>query len=270
MHRQYSSQKPTTTLLQVVTLFLLSLLLSGCTVFGPLPDQMEQTLVKGSQQNREVLIILLPGMLSDANHMQREGVPEAIHRGWSEPDILMADLTLNFYRKGKVAKRLHDDVVLPARQQGYSEIWLAGGSMGGMGALMYEWEHPEELDGLILISPYLGSSSVTDTIREAGGLRSWDSGERSTVMHSDNYDRLVWQMAQGWIGDREKLQRVWLMCGSKDRLFPEVQMLGDILNNDRYFPAPGDHSWKYWIPNMEIVFRAMADSRKPALTEYKP
>ena len=244
-----------------LTLLLVATLLSACSVFGPVPDRMGRQLVEGRQQNSEVLIIVLPGMLSDAQDMMKRGVPDAIHRAWPEPDILMADLTVNFYRKGLAPKRLHDEIVAPARQQGYSEIWLAGGSMGGMGTLMYEWQHPGELDGLVLISPYMGGSDVTGAIRQAGGLKLWDSGEYSTVMQSDNYDRLVWQMAQGWIGDEAKLQRVWLMCGDKDRLYPDVQMLGAILPEDRYFPGPGDHSWDYWIPNIEKVFRALAESR---------
>ena len=230
---------------------------------------MGRQLVKGSQEYSQVLIILLPGIFSDAQHMQSEGVPEAIHRGWPEPDILMADLTLKFYRKGLASKRLHDEIVLPYRQQGYSEIWLAGGSMGGIGALMYEWHHPGEMDGLVLISPYMGGSEVTGNIRVAGGLQAWDSGKHAKVMQKDNYDRLVWQMAQGWIGDEEKLQRVWLMCGDEDSLYPDVQMLGAILPEDRYFPGPGDHSWDYWIPNMETLFRSVAESRQSRLTKLK-
>jgi hypothetical protein len=91
---------------------------------------MERQLVEGSQQDKDVLIILLPGIFSDAQDMLNRGVHNAIHRGWPAPDILMADLTMNFYRKGLATKRLHDEIVAPARQQGYSEIWLAGGSMG--------------------------------------------------------------------------------------------------------------------------------------------
>lgn len=248
-----------------LVLFLVTALLSACSVFGPVPDRMERLLVEGSQQTSEVLIILLPGILSDSQDMLKRGVPEAIHRGWPEPDILMADLTMNFYRNGLAVKRLHDEIVTPARQQGYSEVWLAGGSMGGLGTLMYEWHHPGALDGLVLISPYLGSDEVSDTIREAGGLKLWNSGEQTMVMESDNYDRLIWQMAQGWIGDEAKLRRVWLMCGDEDRLYPNAQLLGAILPQEHYFPGPGDHSWDYWIPNMEIFFRAVAESRQAKL-----
>ncbi|ODB92365.1 hypothetical protein A3194_08225 [Candidatus Thiodiazotropha endoloripes] len=248
-------------------MFLISILLSACSIFGPVPDRMGQELVAGSQQKREILIIVLPGIFSDAEDMRKRGVPEAIHRGWPEPDILMADLTIKYYRKGLATKHLHDEIVAPARQQGYSEIWLAGGSMGGMGTLMYEWQHPGTLDGLVLISPYMGGGDVTDSIRQSGGLRSWDSGERNEVMVSDNYDRLIWQMAQDWIGDESKLQRVWLMCGEGDRLYPDVELLGAILPEDRYFPAPGDHSWDYWIPNIETVFRAVSESRQTNISK---
>jgi pimeloyl-ACP methyl ester carboxylesterase len=226
---------------------------------------MGRELVEGSQSNREILVILLPGTLSDAKDMIKRGVPEAIHRGWPEPDILMADLTLNYYRKGLAAKRLHDEIVVWAKQQGYSEIWLSGGSMGGMGTLIYEWEHPGNMEGLILISPYMGDDDVTDTIREAGDLKSWDAGERTATMDGDNFDRLVWQMAQDWIGDEAKLQRVWLMCGDEDSLYPDVEMLGAILPQEQFFPGSGDHSWDYWIPNIEVIFRAVAESRRSKL-----
>jgi hypothetical protein len=250
-------------------LYLVATLLSACSVLGPLPDQMGRRLVEGSQENGDVLIVVLPGIFSDSQDMQERGVPGAIHRGWPEPDILMVDLTINFYRKSQAVQRLHDEIIAPARQQGYSEIWLAGGSMGGIGALMYEWHHPGEVDGLVLISPYLGGDDVTESIRQAGGLNRWDSGEHSAVMESDNYDRLVWQMVQDWIGDRGKLQRVWLMCGDQDSLFPDAQMLGAILPENRYFPGHGGHSWDYWIPNMESVFRAVAESRQASLSKQK-
>lgn len=254
---------------RLLTLVLATILLSACSLFAPVPDRMGRQMVEGSQKSNEVLIILLPGIFSNAQHMISEGVPEAIHRGWPEPDILMADLTINFYRKGLASKRLHDEIVVPYRQQGYAEIWLAGGSMGGLGTLMYEWQHPGEMDGLVLISPYMGRSGVTDDIRQAGGLQSWDAGEHTAVMQEDNYERLIWQMAQGWIGDKTKLDRVWLMCGDEDSLYPDVQLLGAILPETRYFPGPGDHSWDYWIPNMEVLFRAVAESRQTRVTNLK-
>jgi S-formylglutathione hydrolase FrmB len=88
-------------------------------------------------------------------------------------------------------------------------------------------------------------------------------------MESGNYDRLIWKMAQDWIGDETKLNRVWLMCGDEDSLYPNAQLLGAILPQDRYYPGVGDHSWSYWIPNMEIVFRAVADSRQTKLSKQK-
>ncbi len=255
---------------RLLTLLLTTTLLSACSIFGPVPDQMGRNLVEGIQQNKDVVIIVLPGMLSDSADMLKRGVADAIHRAWPEPDILMVDLTFNYYRKGLVAERLQSEILTSVRQQGYSEIWLSGGSMGGMGTLIYEWHHPGELDGLVLISPYMGGGDVTDAIREAGGLKLWNSGPRSTALNSDNVDRLVWQMAQGWIGDEDKLQRIWLMCGDEDGLYPDVQMLGAILPEDQYFPGHGGHSWDYWIPNIEKTFRAVAKSRKKRLQNNYP
>src|SRR5207249_3519902 len=125
------------------------------------------------------------------------------------PDVVLVGATFNYYRTGLLVPRLHEQVIQPARAQGYKEIWLIGGSMGGMGVLLYEYQHPGELTGLILMSPYLGSDSLLDEIRKTG-LAAWDPGPLPPEMNQDAYQRQVWKMIKSWRGHPEVARRVWL------------------------------------------------------------
>src|SRR5690625_6784033 len=58
-------------------------------------------------------------------------------------DMLAADAHFGYYRERTFVQRLHEDIILPARQQGYQHIWLLGLSMGGFGAVLYCNEHPQ-------------------------------------------------------------------------------------------------------------------------------
>jgi len=90
--------------------------------------------------------------------------------------VLLTSATFAYYRDGKLVPRLHEEIVEPALRGGYRRIWLAGASLGGMGALLYEREYPGELTGLVLFAPFLGGKELLDEIRAAGGPRKWDPG----------------------------------------------------------------------------------------------
>lgn len=235
-------------------------LLAGCLLLGPPTDPLETLQIPGREPGR-VLVVVLPGFADDAQGLREHGVADAIHRGWPEPDLLLTSATFAYYRSGQLVSRLERDVMAPARAQGYREIWLAGGSMGGMGVLLYEWAHPGEVAGLVLMSPFLGNDALLDEIR-ATGLAQWQPGPLAPQMDGDNYDRHVWQMLQGWRARPALARRAWLACGTDDRLYPDVQLLAPLVPGDQYFASPGGHSWEYWVPAIENVFRRIAAKRR--------
>ena len=65
--------------------------------------------------------------------------------------MVVADAHVGYFRNRSFEDRLRADVMVPARARGYESIWLAGISLGGLGALLYADEHPEEVAGLLLI-----------------------------------------------------------------------------------------------------------------------
>ena len=55
-------------------------------------------------------------------------------------------------------------------EAGYENIWLLGISMGGLGTLLYASEYPEQVDGVVLLAPFLGDRSAIETIVATGPL----------------------------------------------------------------------------------------------------
>jgi pimeloyl-ACP methyl ester carboxylesterase len=242
-----------------VLALLAALALAGCNILGSPKDPIHTVAVPGTEPGR-ALVVVLTGFADDAYDLQERGVADAIHRGWPAVDVLLVSATFPYYRTGQLVPQLEKHVMGPARARGYREIWLAGGSMGGMGALLYEWTHPGEVTGLVLVSPFLGDS-VLDEIR-AVGLAKWEAGELAPQMDGDNYERHVWNMIKGWRARPQLARRVWLACGTDDRLFGDVQVLAPEVPREQYLTRPGGHTWAYWIPAIEDMFRRVAASRR--------
>lgn len=234
--------------------------LSGCTVLAPPREVIPSITVAGSDPGK-ALVAVLPGMATSAEDLRDEGIAAAIQRGWPQADVLLVDATFQYYRQGVLVPRLHR-LIGQARASGYREIWLAGGSMGGLGVLLYEWAHPGEMAGLVLISPFLGDD-VPAQVRQ-GGLAQWQPGPLAPQMDGDNFEQHVWVMIQGWRAHPELARRVWLVCGTEDRLFQDVQTLAPEITPGQYIASPGGHDWAYWVPAAEDTFRRIAEQRRLA------
>src|SRR3546814_2428360 len=102
--------------------------------------------------------------------MQKHDIAAAVHQRWAEADVLLTSATFAYYKERNIVERLQQDIIAPARAQGYQHIWLAGASIGGMGVLFYEHEHPGELDGLVLLAPWLGDSRSEEHTSELQSL----------------------------------------------------------------------------------------------------
>jgi len=168
--------------------------------------------------------------------------------------VLLADATFAYYNKGNLIERLHGEIVSPAQRAGYRKIWLAGASLGGMGALLYEQQHPGEVTGIVLFAPFVGDRKLLQEISDAGGPRAWNPGELPAEVNSDNYQRQVWKMVKGWAEEPQRARRVWLACGVEDRLLAGARLMATALPQDRFIELPGGHTWAAWINGGKTVF----------------
>ena len=237
--------------------------LAGCVVIGDSQVPIGTMEVAAPRPSAErTLVIVLPGFGVDAAEMMGHGIAAAIQDAWPEVDVVLTSATFAYYRDGRLIERLHNEVVEPALNKGYRRIWLAGASMGGMGALLYERERPDSLAGIVLFAPFLGSNSLLHEIRAAGGPRQWDPGVLPAEMSGDNYQRQVWKMVKGWGDQPELARRVWLFCGTDDRLIDAVRLLAPELPGTNFLELPGGHTWDTWARGARELFARIRQVQK--------
>lgn len=203
--------------------------------------------------NAKCLVLFLPGAGDSANDFVRYGFVEALRQRGLSVDIVSANATLGYYAKGMVMERLHTDVILPARAKSYAQTWVMGMSMGGMGTLLYSHDHPDEVTGVLALAPYLGDRALSDEIRAAGGLASWQAPAKG----SSDYQRELWRWLQAVTSGKEAGPRLYLGWGTEDRLGPSAELLAATLPEAQVFRVPGGHKWTSWKKVLDVF---LADS----------
>jgi hypothetical protein len=238
----------------------LLLTLTGCLPTSD-PGKAIPTLLIPAKQPAQRLVVVLPGRADDLDALRRSGMPEAIQTEWPDADVLLAEVTLGYYMQGRAPERLHTEVVAPARERGgYREIWLAGASMGGMGVVMYDRAYPGEMDGLVLLAPYLGDDEQLRKISDAGGVAQWDAGSVQAV-GPDNWQHELWRQIQRWSRNPDEASRVWLAYGDRDRLRKAMPLLTPALKQNQILVREGGHTWTVWSPAMGEVLRDANEKR---------
>ena len=227
-------------------LLMLGMLL-GCYPKGD-PSKPVPTLLLPAPQPAKRLVVVLPGRGDDLDALRRSGIADTIHGAWPDADVVLSGLALGYYLQGNAMPRLHDEIIAPARARGYREVWLLGASLGGMGALLYDRTHPGEVDGLILLAPYLGEKPLLKDIATAGGVVRWDPGPVPPAIDADNVQHELWRQVHDIARDPAQSRRVWLAYGESDRLRHADALLASVLPPDHVLQRPGGHAWSVWTP----------------------
>ena len=132
------------------------------------------------------------------------------------------------------------DIIVPARRQGYRQVWLAGFSMGGMGGLFHLEYFPQDLDGVLLTSPFLGWGDLVAEVKAAGGVRAWQAvgGDED-----EEWERLLWSWIKSYGEAPQAYPPVFLGYGENDILTGGgPALLASVLPDGRAFSQPGNHT----------------------------
>jgi pimeloyl-ACP methyl ester carboxylesterase len=192
------------------------------------------------------LFVLLPGMGDRAETFEQRGFVAALRKSSRSIDIRAADATFGYYMKGTFLDRLEADVIAPAKARGYREIWLAGPSMGGFGALFYARVHTADVTGVLAIAPFLGERKLVEEIAAAGGLRKWNAPARVEKMNPDDYQREMWRWLQAVTAGKEPAPLIFAGYGAADKLRAADSLLSVELPPSRVFLTSGKHEWPAW------------------------
>ncbi|EAT15302.1 alpha/beta fold hydrolase [Desulfuromonas acetoxidans] len=238
----------------ITTLILVSSLILSCTPATRIPLPL---LTYTQPQQNPNLLVILRGIGGSAEDFERLGAIAAVRQRNLPFDVVVPDAHFGYYKKQTLVDRLYEDVIQPARQQGYQHIWLAGFSMGGLGSLIYVREHPEDIDGILLITPFLGWDGIIHEIKDAGGVSVWQPG---TFDPADDWQRMVWS----WIKEYQHAlplgppsPPIYLGYGQDDSIADEgPPLLATVLPPCNSFHIPGGHDYEVML----TIFRRHLDT----------
>jgi len=226
-----------------IGLTLAILALTGCMAFmrdTPTPIPTQATRISPAKRT-ETLIVFLPGRGGSMADFEQQGFLTILKEAGVKTDTITADAHLAYYINHTVIDRVWVDILKPARQQGYHRIVLVGVSLGGVGTLFSEREHPGAADALVLIGPYLGDKQkVFNRIAAAGGPTAWAAGRD---LYADNVEEQLWT----FLGAKfASLPPTWLLYGNNDSLAPGHRLLAGMLPTARVASIDGAHDWPTW------------------------
>jgi pimeloyl-ACP methyl ester carboxylesterase len=182
-------------------------------------------------------MIWLPGAYNHARDFLTAGFPEAVGARHLPLDLAFVDLELQHLGDRAVLENLRTQLVLPTRKMGVS-IWLAGISIGGQFALEYAATHPDDVDGLCLLAPYLGNRMLIAEITATCGLAAWESGD----LAQDDEERRIWR----YIKTRTDSKPLYLGFGRDDRFSAAHRLLASELPAASVDIVAGGHEWRTW------------------------
>ena len=206
------------------------------------------------------LLILLRGLGGSPEDFYKQGLIQEIRARQLPFDILVPDAHFGYYQSRTLEERLKADLIQPALEKGYQKIWLAGFSMGGLGSLFYLRSYKEDIDGVMLISPFMGWSGILNQISASGGVQNWTPDEKS-----DDWQQLIWAWVKAYAEDPDAYPPIFLGYGQNDGMTGEgPALLAGCLPEERVFSVPGRHDyatfktiWKIHLDRLESRFRQL-------------
>jgi pimeloyl-ACP methyl ester carboxylesterase len=215
-----------------------ALLPAGCSWFAKAPmDVLYYPAEDPAAQSN--LFVFMRGIGGSHHSFEREGLVDDVQAMRVPFEMAAPNGHFGYYASRTLLVRLKEDVIDPAHREGKDNIWLVGFSMGGLGSLLYLREHPQDVQGLCLIAPFLGDEPIIEEIRAAGGVRSWSPGAYDA---DEDYQRMLWH----WIKDNvdgEAPVPIYLGCGDQDEFAPANALLADLLPAERVVQMPGGHDY---------------------------
>ena len=206
--------------------------------------------LRAREETADTLVIALPGLQVTPEDFVARGLVAALQARVAA-DVTALAIDPNDYFERDFTSRLRNEILLPARDGGYARIVILALSLGALGALRYAERASEDLDGLILLAPFLGNPGTIAEVERAGGLGAWIPAplSRSDIERPG----LLWLKSH----TAGAPARPWLHLGfgTEDRFRAGARLLAASLPPDCITALPGDHDWPTWAR----LWQAMLD-----------
>lgn len=212
---------------------LVALLLCGCHYLRPAELPLGGEYYHYREANTR-LVVLLHGLGGNARNFVQYGTVEQLRACRPDANIYLANSHFGYYRERIIGERLRLDVIEPARAAGIDEVWLMGVSLGGFGGIVYSQLYPGEIEGIVLMAPYLGDwRDLEAYLANPEGYRESGDAEFADI----------WQ----WLESTPHSQpRLVLAFGEDDDFNRQHRWLASLMDPRQVVSGPGNHRWPVW------------------------
>lgn len=216
---------------------LLPLLLLALAACFPARTPLRTTLYPGPDD--DTLVVLLPGFGSHDRAFGDKGLVQAAREAGVEGDLLAVDATFGYYIRDQLKTRVGEDVIGPLAGR-YEHVWVVGVSMGGLGALLTAKDFARDVDGVVLLSPYLGRKRTLDDVRAGARVAAY------TPADVRPWDEDLWDWLKHVDGEPHRLPPIYLGYGTTDLNLRTLEWFAGYLPAERVRVAEGGHAWPTW------------------------
>jgi pimeloyl-ACP methyl ester carboxylesterase len=189
-----------------------------------------------------IMLVMMPGAQGRPQELVEHGFVRALRERRPPVDVAAVATHMDYYLERSLSSHLAHDIIAPARAGNYRRIWLMGISLGGMGALIYAHEHPAEIEGVILLAPFLGVRGTIAEVVRAGGLARWQPG----AIHADDDERRLLAWIKAYESAAPGAPKIYLGYGTEDRFAAASRLLAERLPATQVVTMAGDHDWTTW------------------------
>ncbi len=199
-------------------------------IWDRVPERADDTLA----------LVMLPGARNTPGQLVEHGFIRAMRERSLPVDAIALDAHSDYYLERSRIERLLHETLDAVKALGYRRIWLMGISLGGLGSMLCATQRAADIEGVLLLAPFLGTRGVIAEVAKAGGLRRWqrqDDGDheraflsrlRASAFHAPNFPR------------------VFLGYGRDDHYMAASELLAECLPPHRVISTPGGHDWPTW------------------------
>ena len=235
-------------------LFCIYLILPGCSLStkGPVKTSWYESI----PEIKPNLIVFLRGMggaskclFSPHDCFDKKGFVSAVRERNLPFDMVAPDLHFGYYRDRTFVDRLKKDIIQPAQNKGYKNIWLVGVSMGGLGSLFYLKAHPDDIEGVVMLGPFLGDDDILEQIIVAGGLDSWEPGAYDK---EEQWQKDIWSFLKGYPHNDPQESPLFLGLGKDDYYQKGQSLLATYLPSDKVVKINGKHRFSTFYKLWEL------------------
>jgi hypothetical protein len=191
-------------------------------------------------QTAPTLLVLLPGVNIRAEDFVAYDFVATLQGHGDAIDLLIAEPDLDFYLDGSIGRRL--EAMLAEEAPPYGRLWLGGISLGALGALLVAASGGINIDGILLLAPFIGVPGLIAEIDRAGGLRTWQPG----AIAGNDGERRVCAWLKTYIEKQAYRPNLQLGYGNSDRFAPASRLLAACLPPERCHTTEGGHDWPTW------------------------